>query len=218
MPEIKAIQTEYKGYRFRSRLEARWAVFFDELNIQYQYEPDGFPLKSGWYLPDFYLPEFSIYVEIKPFDKSIVRYAGDGNQWEQKCREFRDTVGKAILLCYGDPCEDLLRLFAWDYNDSTGGSSEWGALFASDDSCNYLLVLNDAHLFDRRICVDGFFQNEWVVTQYEYIKTHTRSIGSLIENAAKYGKSSLTFNRLKGAKLTARGARFEHGETPNRKE
>ena len=26
---IKAIPTEYKGYRFRSRLEARWAVFFD---------------------------------------------------------------------------------------------------------------------------------------------------------------------------------------------
>lgn len=25
---IKAIETEYKGYRFRSRLEARWAVFF----------------------------------------------------------------------------------------------------------------------------------------------------------------------------------------------
>jgi hypothetical protein len=25
----KAIETHYKGYRFRSRLEARWAVFFD---------------------------------------------------------------------------------------------------------------------------------------------------------------------------------------------
>lgn len=29
MSEIKAIDTYYKGYRFRSRLEARWAVFFD---------------------------------------------------------------------------------------------------------------------------------------------------------------------------------------------
>lgn len=27
---IKAIDTIYKGYKFRSRLEARWAVFFDE--------------------------------------------------------------------------------------------------------------------------------------------------------------------------------------------
>jgi hypothetical protein len=30
--EIKAIETSYKGYRFRSRLEARWAVFFDALD------------------------------------------------------------------------------------------------------------------------------------------------------------------------------------------
>ena len=29
MSDIKAIETYYKGYRFRSRLEARWAVFFD---------------------------------------------------------------------------------------------------------------------------------------------------------------------------------------------
>ncbi len=33
MSEIKAIETRYKGYRFRSRLEARWAVFFDALSV-----------------------------------------------------------------------------------------------------------------------------------------------------------------------------------------
>jgi len=41
MGEIKAIQTEYKGYLFRSRLEARWAVFFDACGIEYEYEPEG---------------------------------------------------------------------------------------------------------------------------------------------------------------------------------
>lgn len=56
MEEIKAIETEYNGYKFRSRLEARWAVFFDALGIEYQYEPEGFDLGDGiWYLPDFYL-------------------------------------------------------------------------------------------------------------------------------------------------------------------
>jgi hypothetical protein len=50
---IKAIETAYKGYRFRSRLEARWAVFFDALGIEWQYEPEGFELPSGRYLPDF---------------------------------------------------------------------------------------------------------------------------------------------------------------------
>ena len=52
----KPIETHYKGYRFRSRLEARWAVFFDALQIPYRYEPEGFDLNGLWYLPDFYLP------------------------------------------------------------------------------------------------------------------------------------------------------------------
>ena len=51
---IKAIETKYKGYRFRSRLEARWAVFFDALGLQWEYEPEGYDLgEAGWYLPDF---------------------------------------------------------------------------------------------------------------------------------------------------------------------
>ena len=51
---IKPIETEYNGYRFRSRLEARWAVFFDALGIKYEYEPEGYTLEDGTkYLPDF---------------------------------------------------------------------------------------------------------------------------------------------------------------------
>ncbi len=33
MQSIKAIQTKYRGYHFRSRLEARWAVFFDAADM-----------------------------------------------------------------------------------------------------------------------------------------------------------------------------------------
>ena len=42
MGEMKAIQTEYKGYLFRSRLEARWAVFFDACGVDWEYEPEGY--------------------------------------------------------------------------------------------------------------------------------------------------------------------------------
>ncbi len=63
---IKAIETSYNGYKFRSRLEARWAVFLDTLNIEYRYEPEGFDLEGIWYLPDFYLPHFECWLEIKP--------------------------------------------------------------------------------------------------------------------------------------------------------
>ena len=34
--KFKAIETKYKGFRFRSRLEARWAVFFDALGIEWE--------------------------------------------------------------------------------------------------------------------------------------------------------------------------------------
>lgn len=69
--KIKAIETRYKGYRFRSRLEARWAVFFDTLGLSWEYEPEGFELPGvGRYLPDFKLLDTGsipdIWVEVKP--------------------------------------------------------------------------------------------------------------------------------------------------------
>lgn len=75
--ELKPIETPYNGYRFRSRLEARWAVFFDTLGVEYEYEPEGFELGGGIrYLPDFRLKcygtrgdcgddPFDLYVEVK---------------------------------------------------------------------------------------------------------------------------------------------------------
>jgi len=54
MTIIKAIPTQYAGYTFRSRLEARAAVLFDKLGLIWEYEPEGFDLPvNGWYLPDF---------------------------------------------------------------------------------------------------------------------------------------------------------------------
>lgn len=53
--ELKPIETHYAGCRFRSRIEARWAVFFDRLGLPWEYEPQGFDLPSGPYLPDFLL-------------------------------------------------------------------------------------------------------------------------------------------------------------------
>lgn len=65
--QIKAIETAYKGYRFRSRLEARWAVFFDTLGIKWEYEKEGYDLGDGIrYLPDFWLPDHKYWIEIKP--------------------------------------------------------------------------------------------------------------------------------------------------------
>lgn len=70
MSDIKAIETEYNGYKFRSRLEARWAVFFDACGIKYEYEPEGYEMDGIRYLPDFRLSDISnlegdLFVEVK---------------------------------------------------------------------------------------------------------------------------------------------------------
>jgi len=74
---MKAIDTYYNGKLFRSRLEARWAVFFDQCGVSYEYEPEGYDLGDGiWYLPDFLLHDVvfnhagykrgqDLYVEVK---------------------------------------------------------------------------------------------------------------------------------------------------------
>ena len=72
---IKAIETVYAGCRFRSRLEARWAVFLDAMGIAWQYEAQGYELNDRlgvmradtaiYYLPDFWLPEFNLHAEVK---------------------------------------------------------------------------------------------------------------------------------------------------------
>ena len=94
MEHIKAIETNYKGYKFRSRLEARWAVFFDTAQIAWEYEPEGYILSDGRkYLPDFYLPDESMFVEVKGVTP-------DDNEFERlKC--FSVEKDTPILLVCG---------------------------------------------------------------------------------------------------------------------
>jgi hypothetical protein len=107
MTMIKAIETQYKGYRFRSRLEARWAVFFDALGVALEYEPEGFELPSGErYLPDFRikLPGApAMFVEVKP-------EAPLSERDRRRVREFALRVS-AMLVVRGDPVNDDAFLF-----------------------------------------------------------------------------------------------------------
>jgi len=100
MREIRPIPTLYAGVTFRSRLEARWARFFDALSLRWEYEPQGFQLPSGaCYLPDFWIPELDSYVEVKPV-------GGDFG----KARELATASGKAVWLAEGAPSDDWQKV------------------------------------------------------------------------------------------------------------
>jgi len=96
------IDTIYNGYKFRSRLEARWAIFFDHAHIRYYYELEVFKLPSGkLYLPDFYLPDVyprsttkepGIWVEVRPAYEDY-----------NYLRELYKMTGKTVALLVGEP-------------------------------------------------------------------------------------------------------------------
>lgn len=73
---MDAIETNYSGILFRSRLEARWAMYFDLLGIDWIYEVEAFRLSSGEiYMPDFYLPPpINYFCEVKPYRQQDERW------------------------------------------------------------------------------------------------------------------------------------------------
>lgn len=78
---MHAIPTRYNGVNYRSRLEAKWARFFDLLEWPHEYEP----LDLDGYIPDFVLKfKKPIAVEIKPAFNLL---------------ELRDHASKAISAC-----------------------------------------------------------------------------------------------------------------------
>jgi hypothetical protein len=73
MNSMTALPTVYRGIKFRSRLEARWAHFLDALDVDWQYEPQGYTACDVAYLPDFWLSNVAsrgvpggLFLEIKP--------------------------------------------------------------------------------------------------------------------------------------------------------
>jgi hypothetical protein len=122
--KIKAIETRYKGYRFRSRLEARWAVFFDSIDIEWEYEPEGYDLGDNlYYLPDFYFPQIRMYGEVKPDHDIFELYRA-----MFLCEELTRITGKACLFLFGQPKHAGL----WGTDAHTRGESHLSYAWTDD--------------------------------------------------------------------------------------
>ena len=93
--KIKAKNTYYRGNYFRARLEARWAVWLTWMEKKYVYEAEGFELNGMNYLPDFWLPEDNMWVEIKPDPPTLDEI--------EKAIRLEEKTGHAVLFFVGQP-------------------------------------------------------------------------------------------------------------------
>ena len=184
----EALKTEYNGTQYRSRTEARWAVFFDEIRIDFEYEKEYLTLPSKVrYLPDFYLPQFSAYLEVKPNSDSIVT---------EECVKARELASDLqgtdtnVWLATGGPSENngnIIPLSDWD---------------KSDDIEHILSVTENRYIFwqDRRdegmywlhaVDSDGNMRRTFLIGGWGVETDHTREpmMFGLVEKSYKKARS-----------------------------
>ena len=190
MSKIKAIETFYKGFRFRSRLEARWAVFFDAMGVNWLYEPEGFELPNGmYYLPDFYLPDLGIWVEVK---------GSKTKEDEEKIFNFDNADKKGFEFSYrdiimvGDIPPEVDDIVAWVY---------------------------DTYMYKNSTYISGFIDFPYlpcVCPTCGKFGFEFDGRGARICRHDPLDDKGYSANhpKIKAAYRIARQARFEHGETP----
>lgn len=207
---IRAIETHYKGCRFRSRLEARWAVFFDALGIEWIYEPEGYVVDGKPYLPDFWLPRLELWVEIK------------GNLSHRDMQRLHKAVGENGLPL------DVDREDRPDPVDPAGWGERVLLLGQVPEPgptwVHFLFAYYGGHVFS----VGAFFMYSGECWRIGHIGPLTRESGwpevaGTDEDATAYRRTQLLTpvatlalsddGDLAGAYRAARSARFEHGES-----
>lgn len=121
---LRAIPTTYKGYKFNSVLESRWAFWLDQLGVRWKYEPHAYDLDALTYIPDFYLPDFPAWLEIKGEIYSDLA----GNTMIEKCKRLAIQSQTLTLLTFEDPLDMKCAAFGLRGRMYTGASfkvCEW---------------------------------------------------------------------------------------------
>src|SRR5262249_51785518 len=100
--------------------EAQFARLLDFYSVAWRYEPRSFPLREEEgrvveaFTPDFYLPDFDLYVELTTLRQSLVTYKN------RKLRRLRERYPEInIKLLYRKDYLRLLQRFGIDPRHST---------------------------------------------------------------------------------------------------
>ena len=202
--KIKAIETEFKGYKFRSRLEARWAVFFETLGCDWEYEPEGFDLNGLYYLPDFKVAypndRGHIWFEVK---SSIMKLTTDDIK---KMTLFAKHV-ESIYLLDGTPDFGSYLNFS---KESNGLVTDYNEHPEIDDFLSYTdfeMTQLNKHTLQKK-------ENNKPSTRWgDVLYTHEDG-GRIFYSNYGGDVDSEWETDLTDAVVAARSARFEHGQTP----
>ena len=208
--DIKAIETEYKGYRFRSRLEARWAIFFDACNMEWEYEPEGYDCNGIKYLPDFLVHDvyyrrdylIDLYIEVKGSlqDKDL-----------RKIEAFGENVSPILVVGQIPYLECYKSVHTLDM----GSHYTYGVNFVTnekeDEIYNFCFIDGDCYgaefeLWKGKLGLVGADHRYDIEDFYDY---KSQCGGNCIMEQYVNDQKPLA----KALDL-ARQARFEHGETP----
>lgn len=109
-PSLKtpSTPTVFNGIRYRSRAEARWAVFFAALGVRAVYEPGKHHLPGGdVYVVDFWLPDAHTYAEVKGAHGFTPAERG-------RCAALVRLTGRPCLLLAGAPCHQAYERITRD--------------------------------------------------------------------------------------------------------
>jgi hypothetical protein len=158
----------FDGTYFRSKLECRWAAFLRELGVRYLYEPETFDTAFGRYTPDFWLPDFDVFVEIKPI-----------TNWcdFDKYQAFVEAHRKAFMVATGKPRRNdyAIRFYTSDSRHTLEG-----AKFAESKQQRETLCVIDANARGYR------FTAENIVREKGPHEIHSRWITDAFERASQY--------------------------------
>ena len=239
---LQPIETYYKGYRFRSRAEARWAVFFDACNVEWEYEPEGYDLGDGlYYLPDFLVhnvvinhyskskKKADLYVEVKGCltekDKKKIEKFSMQSVFEmnEDWGGYVDKVINPLFLVGSRIPENFLDTFneADKLNNEQKGQyfycldtvdSSWG------EQASFVIDKsgNLTFLSNLDIIVKGlvFEDNTWKEIKDDDMWHEVYKEDKTFKIVSGLDTKNVNIRKTNKAYQMARSARFEFGETP----
>lgn len=227
---MKPIETVWRGCKFRSRLEARWAIFFQALGLKWEYEPQGFELgEAGCYLPDFYIHTATpTWLEIKPHGE-----IGDKDEkkliaFDRALSEQADRVNKveSLDIIAGRPWPgDYQTMFvSYDWKRDENGELQKDTKVKETNSCTWTQCpmckefgtrTFEAEIYDGLDgvhCHECFFDVYFGWNKRQDTDKVWRSGGCVISKDSDFFQFSPDLMR---AYKVARSARWEHGQQPN---